>query len=87
MLGFGVAEWTGQRWAGGVVLVVGALWCVARQVRHSAWWQILGVLALAAVGFVASHRLADPLGAWPAVLLVSALVGLSGWYLLTPRRR
>lgn len=87
MLGFGVAQWSGQRWAGGVVLVLAALWCVARQARHSPWWSIIGVLAVAGVGFVVSHLLADRLGSWPAVLLVAAVVGLSAWFLLTPRRR
>lgn len=87
VLGFGVAQWTDQRAAGGVVLVLGALWCLLRQVRHSPWWAIAGVLALAGLGFVVSHLLADQLGAWPSVLLVAAVVGLSAWYLLTPRRR
>lgn len=86
VLGFGIAQWTGLRWAGGAVLVLGALWCVVRQARHSPWWLIVGVLALAGLGFVVAHLLADHLGAWPAVLLVGLVVGLSAWYLLTPRR-
>lgn len=80
LLGFGVAELTGTRALGGIVLFVGALLCALR------WRLLLGLpraLALVVVflaGFALSHPLSSAIGAWPAVLLVSAVVGLVVWH-------
>lgn len=79
LLGFAVAEATGVRALGGVVLFAGALACGLR------WRVLLGLpraLALVAVflaGFALAHPLGDAIGSWPAVVLVAAVVGLVAW--------
>lgn len=81
LLGFAVAELTGVRALGGVVLFLGGL---ASGLR---WRVLLGLpraLALAAVllaGFVLAHPLGHAIGSWPAVLLVAAVVGVAAWHL------
>lgn len=80
-LGFGVAQATGVRPLGGLVLVAGAGWC-ARRWRERAgterMWLLLGVYLAA---FVLSHLIAHPLGAWVSVALVSAIAGGAAWAL------
>jgi len=77
LLGFAVAQATGVRPLGGVVLALGAGWCALR------WRRAVGVARAAAlVGvyvavFVLSHVVADALGTWPAVLLAAAVAGLA----------
>jgi hypothetical protein len=79
LLGFAVAEATGVRALGGLVLAVGALLCGLR------WRLLLGVpraLALVAVfraGFALAHPLGNAIGSWPAVALVAAAVGAIAW--------
>ena len=80
VLGFGIAELTGVRAIGGVVLFLGGL---AGGLR---WRLLLGLpraLALVAAflaGFALAHPLGDAIGAWPAVLLVAAAVGALAWW-------
>lgn len=77
--GFAVAQATDVRALGGVVLVAGAFWCG----RH--WLRRGGPVVASALGvgyvgaFVGSHLLAREIGAWPAVLSVSAAVGVAAW--------
>src|SRR4051812_35150221 len=79
LLGFAVAQATGVRALGGVVLFLGALACGLR------WRALLGLpraLALVGVflaGFVVAHPLAHVLGSWPAVIVVAAAVGAVAW--------
>jgi hypothetical protein len=79
LLGFAVAEATGVRALGGVVLLLGGLACGLR------WRVLLGLpraLALVAVflaGFVLAHPLGGAIGSWPAVLLVALVVGAIAW--------
>jgi hypothetical protein len=76
VLGFAVAEVTGVRALGGLVLGLGVALCWPR------WRAAVGIpgalgLALAyLVGFGTAHPLANVLGAWPAVLAVAAAVGV-----------
>jgi hypothetical protein len=79
LLGFGVAEVTGVRAIGGAVLLVGALACGLR-------WRVLlglpraiGLVAVFLAGFVIAHPLGHAIGAWPAVLVVAAVVGAVTW--------
>lgn len=74
--GFGVAQLTGVRALGGLVLVAAVAWCALRWRRRSTGVAVALVLLYLAA-FVASHLLADVLGAWPSVLLVAAVVGLA----------
>jgi hypothetical protein len=77
--GFAVAVSTGSRPLGGVVLAAGGLWCIrAWQRRHGTRTAaILGCVGF--VAFVLSHLLGLAIGAWPSVLLVSAVVAVVVW--------
>ena len=85
VLGFAVAQATGVRELGGVVLVAAALLCVR------AWRQLAGLRTAAVLvasylaAFVGSHVLARAIGAWPAVVTVSVAVGVLS-LLLVPTR-
>ena len=84
VMGFAVAQSTGNRALGGVVLVLGTAWCAWM------WWRAAGpVVTLVLVGlvvicFVVSHPLGAAIGSWPSVLLVAAVVGGTS-YGATPR--
>jgi hypothetical protein len=75
--GFAVAQATGVRPLGGIVLAAGAGWCAVR------WHRTVGVARTAALvgvyiaAFVASHLIADTVGTWPAVFIVAAITGLA----------
>jgi hypothetical protein len=79
LLGFAVADLTGARALGGLVLFLGGLACGLR------WRVLLGLpraLALVGVflaGFALAHPLGDAIGSWPAVLLVAVVVGAVVW--------
>lgn len=77
--GYAMASYTGSRPLGGVVLAAGGLACAwVWNVRHGRRTAI----ELAGVGLVAfagSHALALAVGAWPAVLLVSAATAGVVW--------
>jgi hypothetical protein len=77
--GFAVAVGTGSRPLGGIVLTIGGLWCIQawahRHGRRTA--VILGCVGFGA--FVVSHLLGLVIGAWPSVLLVSAVVAVVAW--------
>jgi hypothetical protein len=79
--GFAVAQATGVRPLGGIVLVLGAGWCAVHWRRRAGTGVTVALLALYLAAFVASHLIADALGTWGAVVLVSALVGLAAWAL------
>lgn len=79
ILGYAVAASTGSRPLGGVVLLVGGLWCIQtwRQ-RHGPG--TAATLACAGIGaFVLSHVLALAIGAWPSVLLVAFAMAAAVW--------
>jgi hypothetical protein len=82
---FAVADLTGVRALGGVVLVAGGLWCVLRS-RAAGWWRLSVVVLLAFALFVASHLAGPVIGVWPAVLLAGILLG-AGTFALVDRRR
>ena len=81
LLGFAVAEATGVRALGGLVLVAGCAWCALRWLRAAgpARTALLVVVYLGA--FVLSHVVADTLGAWPSVVLAAALTALAAYAL------
>jgi hypothetical protein len=79
LAGFGLAQATGVRALGGVVLIAGAGWCALRW-RHTAGPARTGALLLVYIGaFVGAHVIADPVGAWPAVLIAASVTGLAVW--------
>jgi len=77
LLGFAVAQATGIRPLGGIVLAAGAGWCALRWRRAVGMARAAVLVVLYLAAFVFSHVIADALGTWPAVLLVAALVGLA----------
>lgn len=79
IVAYAVAVTTGSRPLGGVVLALGGVWCIqAWRRRHGTRTAaILGCVGLGA--FVFSHVLALAIGAWPSVLLVSAVVATVAW--------
>ena len=83
VVGFAVAELTGVRALGGVVLLAGVAWCAVRA-RAAGWWRVSLVVLAGGGCFVASHLLAPHLGAWPSVIVVAVvLAGVT--YLLVDR--
>ena len=75
--GFAVADLTGVRPLGGLVLLLAAAWCVTRWEPAVGRGRTVALLAFWFAAFVASHVIADPLGTWPAVFLVAAAVGIA----------
>jgi hypothetical protein len=72
VLGFAVAEITGVRALGGLVVAAGLGWCVLRWRTRIGWGRTVGLAVLFLLAFVGAHILAGPIGAWPAVLAVAA---------------
>lgn len=84
LLGFAVAQATGIRPLGGIVLIAGCAWCVLRWLRGGgrAVFARTALLVVIYVGaFVLSHVVADTLGAWPSVLLAAAVTGIAAYVL------
>ncbi len=79
VLGFAVAQATGVRPLGGLVLVAGAGWCALRWRERRGTPTAVALVALYLAAFVASHLIADTLGTWGSVAFVAALVGLAAW--------
>ncbi len=79
ILGYSVVAGTGSRALGGVVLLIGGLWCGWTWTRRRGSRTAARLLAVALGAFVASHLLALVIGAWPAVLLVAAGMGVLAW--------
>lgn len=75
IIGFAVARATGVVWIGGIVLVLGGLWCAWK------WWRTFGILAALLgvvvyfVAFVLSHPFAKVVGAWPSTIIVALVAG------------
>ena len=85
VVGFGIAQGSGNRALGGMVLAVGAFYCVFQ------WWKVAGPvraglsLVIFAVAFVASHPLGKVIGSWPSVLLVAFVTAASAYLITKPR--
>lgn len=79
LLGFGVAQATGVRPLGGLVLVAAAAWCALRWRRTAGSARTAALLVLYVGAFVGSHVIADAVGAWGAVLIAAGVVGLATW--------
>jgi hypothetical protein len=79
IVGYAVAVSTGSRPLGGVVLLIGGLWC-AREwlLRHGAR-TAMGLVGVGLCAFVGSHVLALAIGAWPAVLVLATAMAVVTW--------
>lgn len=87
---FALAQGTGVRWLGGLVLLVTAAWCLRVAVPRVGWWRPVVVLVVGLALFVASHVAADVAadvaGPWPAVLTAAAVLGATAWGLVDRAR-
>ena len=75
--GFAVAEITGVRALGGVVLVAGGAWCARVAAPVAGWGVTVALLVVALALFALSHPLGEVIGSWPAVLATGALAGIA----------
>lgn len=79
--GFAVAQATGVRPLGGIVLLAAVAWCAVRWRRDAGTGRAVLLVAIYASAFAASHALAPMLGTWGAVLTVAAITGVAAWLL------
>lgn len=87
ILGFAVADLTGVRPLGGIVLFLAALWCGLEWRRERGLPVALGLVAVYLAGFALSHPLGKQIGSWPSVLLIAGVVGLIVWAVVGRRPR
>jgi thiol:disulfide interchange protein len=79
--GYVVAQQTGVRPLGGVVLLAGGAWCTRSWLRSHGPVVAGTLLVVCIAAFAGSHPLAKKVGAWPAVLGVSAAAAAAAWTL------
>lgn len=84
VLGFAVAVVSGVRPLGGVVLLVGGIWCAIQLYRLAGLWRTVVVGLVYTAAFALSHPLGDVIGSWPSVFLVALVTGLVA-YGIVPR--
>jgi hypothetical protein len=70
---------SGSRPLGGVVMLLGGLVCIRIWLLRDGPRTAATLTAVAFVAFVLSHLLGLLIGAWPAVLLVSAVTAAVVW--------
>ncbi len=79
VLGFAVAQATGVRPLGGIVLALGVGWCALRWRAAAGSARAAALVALYLAAFAGSHVLAGALGSWGSVALVAAVVGAAAY--------
>jgi hypothetical protein len=77
--GYAVAAGTGSRPLGGVVLLIGGMWCMRAWTRRHGVRTATRLASFGLGAFILSHVLALAIGAWPSVLLVSAAMAAAAW--------
>jgi hypothetical protein len=82
--GFAVAEITGVRALGGLVLLAGGAWCARVLAPIAGRSATAALLVVALALFVLSHPLGEAIGSWPAVLVTGALAGLAAAAAMRP---
>ena len=89
VVAFALAQGTGVRVLGGVVVLATVALCLVLAVPRAGWLRSLLVVPVGAAAFVASHLAAPDVGAWPAVLGAAGVLGATAWWLVDrarPRR-
>ncbi|MFM1916618.1 MAG: hypothetical protein RJB01_133 [Actinomycetota bacterium] len=81
ILGFAIAQASGNRALGGVVMVILAVMSATLMFRSGARWGIVGAGAVFLAAFALSHPLGNLIGSWPAVILASAVAGAASFEL------
>lgn len=81
ILGFAVAQATGNRAMGGVLMAALALMSATLMFRSGARWGIVVAGAVFIAAFALSHPLGNLIGSWPAVILAAAIAGAASFEL------
>jgi len=77
--GFGVAVGTGSRPLGGAVMAVFGLTCIHLWLRRDGRQTAIRLTLVGLAAFAFSHVLGLVIGAWPSVLVVSAVTAWACW--------
>lgn len=77
--GFAVAVASGSRPLGGLVMAACGLTCIAVWLRRDGRRVALGLTAVGLAAFAISHVLGLVIGAWPSVIVVSAVTAALCW--------
>jgi hypothetical protein len=84
--GFAVAVASGSRPLGGAVMATCGLTCIAIWLKRDGRRVAVQLTAAGLAAFVLSHVLGMVIGAWPSVLVVSAVTAALCWRLSDSRR-
>jgi hypothetical protein len=84
--GFAVAVATGSRPLGGVVLAACGLTCIAVWLRRDGGRVTAQLTVAGLLAFAVSHVLGRVIGAWPSVIVVSAVTAGLCWWLSDSQR-
>lgn len=84
--GYAVASGSGSRPLGGVVLLAGGAWCAHNCARRAGPRTAAALTSVGIAAFALSHLLGPAIGAWPAVLAVSAATAAIVWVRLDAPR-
>jgi hypothetical protein len=82
---YAVAVLSGSRPLGGIVLAAFGLACIAIWLRRDGRRTTILLTAIGLLAFALSHLLGGLIGAWPAVLVVSAATAAACWVLSDTR--
>ena len=86
VLGFGLADATGLRWLGGLVMLAANLLAVPAWLAVGGVRLAVGLTVVFWTCMVVSHPLAHLVGTWPSVLAVAVVAAGAAW-LLADRHR
>lgn len=73
--GYALAAKSGARPLGGVVLLGATVWCFREWKRRNGLTVAVALTGVQGGAFVASHKLARRIGAWPSALAMAAVSG------------
>jgi hypothetical protein len=79
IVGYAVVVSSGSRPLGGLVLLIGGVWCMRAWMRRQGTRTAAILTGVGLGALIASHLLALAIGAWPSVLCVSAVRAGAAW--------